>query len=183
MVRLSDNHTAIGVKGGIMKRNTSILRTALLFLLVVSTALMAAQQLNRSRILFIYMRLKDDVLTLEKTKVVKGYLKPERYNDGDLYMEITTDTDTPLLSRLIDKPGYIHYDYFGDDGRLKGGIRGQPDELFVIKVPFDESMKKISFYTTKPPAGTVLGKTRSKTDCKGALIAGFSLNLEDKEYK
>jgi hypothetical protein len=174
---------AISTKGGIVKRNTPILRITLLFILFVSTVPETAQQFNHSRILFIYMRLKENVLTLEKTKVVKGHLKPKRFNDGDLYMEITANTNTPLLFRLIDTPKHSYYDYIDNDGQLKGGISGQPDELFVIRVPFNESMKNISFYTKKPSAGTILGKTRSKSDCKGTLIASFPLNLDDKEYK
>jgi 23S rRNA C2498 (ribose-2'-O)-methylase RlmM len=144
----------------------------------------AAQAGNQSKILFIYMRLKNDVLTLEKTKVVNGKLKQNRAgNDGDLYFEITESQNTKILSRLVRKPGKIAFDYIGDSGQLQGGISEQAEELFVIKVPYQESMKNISFYSTKPHKNSSLANVpRDNVPCdtelKDTLIASFPLNLD-----
>jgi hypothetical protein len=142
----------------------------------------AAQPKKHSKILFIYMRLKNDVLTLEKTKVVDGTLKANRAgNDGDLYFEITAAQNNALLSRLVRKPGKIPFDYIGDDGQLQGGVSEQPEELFVIKVPYQKSMKNISFYSTKAHTNTRLAKVRSTAEVKDTLIARFPLNLDTGE--
>lgn len=143
-----------------------------------------AESDNNSQILFVYMRLKDNVLTLEKTKVVEGNLKRRRdNNDGDMYFEITSDNNNPLLSRLINKPGKIPYDYIENDGQLRGGISEQPEELIIIKVPFDKAMKNISFYSTKPSIGNMLAKTRLTNDVKDTLIASFPLGLTGEVKK
>ena len=122
------------------------------------------------------MRLKDNVLTLEKTEVVKGNLKSKRFNSGNLFMEITSETDALVHSRLIDKPQNIFYDYIDDDDQLQGGVSKTQDDLFVIKVPFNKSMKNISFYSIKPPTNDALGKKRSESDYKGTLIGKFPLH-------
>ena len=161
-----------------MKSITSPLQAAMLFICTLLWIYSAAQGNKSSRILFIYMRLKDNVLTLEKTKIVNGKLKDRRVDkDGDLYFEITADNSKALLSRLINKPGKIHYDYIDADGQLKGGITEQPEDLFVVRVPFDETMKNISFYATKPRTGNMLGKVRSAADVKDILIARFPLHF------
>jgi hypothetical protein len=142
----------------------------------------AAQPEKQSKILFIYMRLKNDVLTLEKTKVVNGTLKPKRAkNDGDLYFEITTAQNNTLLSRLVRKPGKIPFDYIGDDGQLKGGVSERTEELFVIKVPYRQSMNSISFYSTKPHTNTPSANVICDEDVKDTLIASFPLNLNTGE--
>ena len=142
----------------------------------------AAQPKKHSKILFIYMRLKNDVLTLEKTKVVDGTLKANRAgNDGDLYFEITESQNAKLLSRLVRKPGKIPFDYIGDDGQLNGGVSEQTEELFVIKVPYRESMKNISFYSIKPHTNTSSANVICDTEVKDTLIASFPLNLNTGE--
>ncbi|MBN1757223.1 MAG: hypothetical protein JW863_02830 [Chitinispirillaceae bacterium] len=152
--------------------------TAVLLICTLLHAFGAAQVNSFSRIVFIRMRLKDNILTLEKTKVVKGSLKSRRVQcDGDFYCEITGDNNSKLFTRLITAPGTVHYDYIDAAGRLNGGVRERPDDIFVVRVPFDEAMKNISFYSTKPGTGDALGKKRSAISVKDTLIAVFPLTL------
>ncbi len=142
----------------------------------------AAQPQKQSKILFIYMRLKNDVLTLEKTKVVNGELKPYRAeNNGDLYFEITAAQNITLLSRLVEKPGKIPFDYIGDEGKLQGGVSEQTEEIFIIKVPYRDSMKNISFYSVNPQSNTPLANAICNAQLKDTLIARFPLNPDTGE--
>jgi hypothetical protein len=127
------------------------------------------------------MRLHENVLVLEKVKVVNGKLKHKRsQNVGELYYEITGQNGKPINSDFIGKPKEIPYDYIGTDDQLKGGIGKVSEEMFVLKIPFDSGMKDILFYATKVLSGQHLNKSCETGSMKDTLIARFSLNLEEK---
>jgi hypothetical protein len=136
---------------------------------------------DNSKILFIYMCLHENVLVMEKVKVVNGKLKPKRsQNISGLYYEITGQNGKPINSDFITKPKEIPYDYIGTDGRLKGGTGQVSEEMFVLKIPFNHEMKDILFYATKILDGQHLNKTREAGSIKDTLIARFPLNFEEK---
>ena len=163
-----------------MKRNDSRINTfsaAIVFLLLFSLAV--AQPPPQSKILVIDVRLKNNVLSLEKTKVVSGALKPARFaEEGDLYYEITSRKRSPVFSRLIRIPKQNSYDYIDSTGQLRGGTSEQEDVRFVIRVPYNEAMENISFYSAKPRTGGSFAKIRSPEEAKGAFIASFPLNAK-----
>ena len=126
------------------------------------------------QIAFLFLRLKDNAVTLDKIRIANGSLKlpkkQRQYGDAIQY-ELLSGTGIVVHADSIGNPliKRLEYEDPAQPGHLKLLLVKEKEASFVIRVPWTKDMKQIRFQRRKE--GTA---TAPKTSCgvSGKIVLG-----------
>lgn len=98
------------------------------------------------KILFLHLKWKNDVVTIEKAVARPGHFK-EHPARGDVGLELLSADGATLWNTVIADPTIEHLEYEDPDhpGQLKVKIIQRAEAEFDLRVPFHSGAKMISF--------------------------------------
>lgn len=102
------------------------------------------------QILFLHLKLKDDVVTLVNSSVQPGRLKrpPAPQKEGELQLELTAGRGKPLWVDSMGDPTVRRFEYQDPDrpGSMKVKTIRTSEAEFTIRVPFHRAAKQLEVY-------------------------------------
>jgi hypothetical protein len=132
----------------------SRLRLGLLLGLILCLSLRAAEE--DEKFLFLTLRYKDGAITLVKSAVVSGTLKPQRNSarPDALQIHLEKTEGESAWSLVMDDPSVRRYEY--EDPDQPGVIRSKEvrvnDTEFIIRAPLLPGVRHLAVYRQEPPA-------------------------------
>jgi len=113
-----------------------------------------AQTNNGPKILFLHLQLKDGSVSLIKSSVRPGYLKPRPNQDlpDGLHLELSDDESHACWRGVVENPcsRLIEYEDPPGSGKLKRKKVDLPEPEFMVRVPVLAEARQIEFYTLEP---------------------------------
>jgi hypothetical protein len=128
------------------------LRLGLIFGLLFCLSLRAAQE---EKFLFLTLRYKDGAITLVKSALVPGSLKPQRNSTRPeaLHIALEKVAGEAAWSVVMEDPSLRRYEY--EDPQQPGVIRLQEarlDEIeFIVRAPFIAGVRQLGIYRLETP--------------------------------
>lgn len=122
--------------------------------LVLGLSLSAAEE--DGKFLFLTLRYKDGVITVMKSAVVSGTLKPQRDSTKPDALQITLEKTEgeSAWSVAMDDPSVRRYEY--EDPQQPGVIRSKEvkrnDLEFIVRAPLLAGVRHLAVYRQEPPA-------------------------------
>jgi len=131
-----------------------VLSLAILSLFLLSLYALAAAEKNQSKILFLHLKFKDNTITLVKTTIRPGVVKPMLPpKDSDfLYYEVSSSSGVLLWKGGIKDPSFVRYEYEDPDqpGKLKVKEIKLEEAEFTLRIPYNPEFQLIEFYKSVP---------------------------------
>jgi len=130
------------------------LRLGLLLGLIFCFFLRAAEE--DGKFLFLTLLYKDGVITVVKSAVVSGSLKPQRdsIKPDALHVTLEKTEGESAWSIAIDDPSVRRYEY--EDPEQPGVIRSKEvkvnDIEFIVRAPLVAGVRHLAIYRQEPPA-------------------------------
>jgi hypothetical protein len=130
------------------------LRLGLWLGLMLCLSLRAAEE--DGKFLFLTLRYKDGVMTVVRSALVPGRLKPQRDSTRHDALEIALETTAGETAwRLaVDDPSVRRYEY--EDPQQPGVIRSKEvkvnDIEFIVRAPLLAGVRHVAVYRREPPA-------------------------------
>ena len=138
----------------------------ILFTLLFCHILFAGERINE-KIMFLYLKMNDGIISLKKTSIVNGEIKNRFHNSaGEILYIVKNTRGETVFSDAVSDPSILHYDYIdpADSDKLKGGIIKNDETYFMVRIPYQEGLGKIVFYN------------RANDGTRGRLISALSLD-------
>lgn len=136
------------------------------FFLLLFTNILFANETVDGKIVFLYLKMNDGKISLQKSSIVNGELQNRFQNfAGEILYIVKNAGGEAVFSDVISDPSIIHYDYIdpANPDKLKGGILVNDEASFVVRIPYQEGLVKIEFYC------------KEKDGTRGKLISAVSL--------
>lgn len=111
------------------------------------SASLAADEKEPERILFLHLRIKDNVVSLVKASSRPGVLKKPQHQEG-LTLELLSPEGTPLWTAGVEDPGVQRFEYEDPEnpGQLLTKIVERPDTEFTVRVPWKKGATHLSVH-------------------------------------
>jgi len=136
------------------------------------------QRKHDSKIIFLQLRMKDDIITLVNMTIRPGYLKPQGTAGarGDILYDVTNMSGGSLWQGVSDNPSHRRLEYEDPDhpGKILSKVIDQNDVRFTIRIPYDPGIKTVSFYSLKESVAPLKIKQSSSI-----LIGTIELQLDN----
>jgi hypothetical protein len=156
-IRLAQPAAGRSRLGIIPARSTPLLRLCLqLGLLLGLLTCSSVRAEEEGKFLFLTLRLKDGVVTVVKSAVVSGTLKPQRNSTKSdaLHIQLEKNEGESAWSVAIDDPSVQRHEY--EDPQQPGGIRSKEVKLadveFIVRAPLLTDVRHLAVYRNEPPA-------------------------------
>ena len=112
-----------------------------------------ADEKEPERILFLQLRIKDNVVSLLKASSRPGVLKRQPHKE-ELTLELLSPEGVSLWTAGVEDPGIQRFEYEDPDhpGELKTKVIETPDTEFTVRVPWKKGAKRLSVYRHERPS-------------------------------
>ena len=113
---------------------------------LLSFSLFAGEK-EEERILFLHLKIKDNVVSLVKASSRPGVLKKHPPKEG-LTLELVSPEGTPVWTAGVEDPGVQRFEYEDPDrpGQLLTKIVELPETEFTVRVPWKKGAQRLSVY-------------------------------------
>ena len=124
--------------------------------LLLGLLLCHALSAEDEKFLFLTLRYKDGNITLVKSAVVSGTLKPQRNSKkpNALQIQLEKNNGTSVWSVVVDDPSVQRYEY--EDPQQPGVIRSKEVKLndveFIVRAPLVTEVRQLAVYRVDPTA-------------------------------
>jgi hypothetical protein len=119
------------------------------------------------QILFLHLKITNDVVSLVESTVVPGHLKVPIVSEkqGGLYLELTSTNSIPLWADVMADPRVRRYEYEDPDhpGQLKVKEVKLDQAEFTIRVPGRIEATHLNIYRLEQPAAKSAAAASSQT--------------------
>ena len=127
-----------------------LLAIGLMTMLTVMTPLGAHAGDNTNQFLFLTLRLKDGVVTLEKAQLVTGTLKPQQNSTEEKPLLITLEQTKGIAqwSLTMDDPSVqrLEYEDPQQPGALKTKLIATDDIEFIVRTPLISGVRHLAIH-------------------------------------
>jgi len=150
-------------------RADSVWRCAVMLGLMLCLSSPAADE--EGKFLFLTLRFKDGVVTVVKSTLVNGTLKPQRDSKKTdaFHISLGKTEGESIWSVAIDDPSVCRYEY--EDPQAPGTIRVKEVKLddveFIVRVPLIDGVRQLEVYRHESPAS---GAKQPTTPVKKLLL-------------
>ena len=132
-------------------RRSTVLRTSLVALaLSLFTCHTATAQSEQDKFFFLTFRLTNGVVTLVKSEVKPGTLKPQRDSTRAVALRFVLEKaeDEGLWSRRIDDPSVQRLEYEDPDhpGEIQSKTVQLDDVEFIVRAPYRKEVRHVAIY-------------------------------------
>jgi hypothetical protein len=128
----------------------------LLFLMLAGALAAEGQTNNGSGILFLHLKVTNQVVSLVEAKVRPGVLKPGPEGDSTaLFCELVTEAGTPLWKGSMPDPTVRHFEYedAANPGKLQHRVVQLDEAEFTLRVPSLPEARRVDFFKVKAGSG------------------------------
>ncbi len=110
----------------------------------------ATAQPEQDKFFFLTFRLKAGVVTLVKSQVMPGTLKPQRDSTRAVALRFVLEKaeDQPLWSRRVDDPSVQRLEYEDPDhpGEIRSKVVQLDDVEFIVRAPYRKEVRHVAIY-------------------------------------
>lgn len=138
-----------------------------LFLLQGLFLNLGAEETQDEQILFLHLKITNDVISLVESTAVPGHLKVPiaAEKQGDLYLELASTNSVPIWTDVMPDPLVRRYEYEDPDhpGQLKVKEVKLDQAEFTIRVPGRKEAKQLNIYRLDQPAAKSAAAASNQT--------------------
>jgi hypothetical protein len=139
-----------------------------------------AEESQGEQILFLHLKITNDVVSLVESTAVPGHLKVPiaAEKQGELYLELTSTNNVPIWADVMSDPLVRRYEYEDPDhpGQLKVKEVKLDQAEFTIRVPGRKEAKQLNIYRLDQPAAKSAATASNRTR---TLLGTVELHLPE----
>lgn len=156
------------------------------FLLIGFSIGSAERPQSTGKILFLTFAMNhDETITLKRAQVVPGTLKnKKRRSDGEILYEAVNADNGKIVRGALRLPLLRHLDYPDpkNPAVLKGGAIVDSTAEFVVRIPYEGTSAKISFFKKTQSAEEGFSKRPASGGfSKGKLLGSYTIHRPEGE--
>jgi len=141
---------------------------------------LSAGESQGERILFLHLKITNNVISLMESTAATGHLKPTitAEKQGDLYLELTSTNSLPVWTQVVPDPLSRRYEYEDPDrpGQLKVKEVKLDQAEFTVRVPDQKEARQLNIYRLDPPAARSASAALNQTR---TLLGTFELHVPE----
>jgi hypothetical protein len=126
-----------------------------------------AEESQGEQILFLNLKITNDVVSLVESTAVPGHLKVPiaAEKQGELYLELISTNSVPIWTDVMPDPLVRRYEYEDPDhpGQLKVKEVKMDQAEFTVRVPGRKEAKQLNIYRLDQPAAKSAASASNKT--------------------
>lgn len=126
-----------------------------------------AEESQGEQILFLNLKITNDVVSLVGSTAVPGHLKVPiaAEKQGELYLELISTNSVPIWTDVMPDPLVRRYEYEDPDhpGQLKVKEVKMDQAEFTVRVPGRKEAKQLNIYRLDQPAAKSAASASNKT--------------------